>query len=61
MLKPLVWHIDYILKIQIAFHGIDVSENEVLLDGSDAPVRIDAEALLSSEVLTPAAVLNKVK
>lgn len=33
----------------------------MLLDGGEAPVRIDARALLSSEELAPAAVLNKVK
>ena len=33
----------------------------MVLDGSEAPVRIDAETLLSSEKLAPAAFLNKVK
>lgn len=42
------------------FHGIDVNRGEVLLDGSEAPTRIDAEALLASEKLVPAALLNKV-
>lgn len=43
------------------FRGIHISKEEVVLDGSEAPVRIDAEALLSTEKLVPSAVLNKVK
>lgn len=43
------------------FHGININKEEVVLDGSEAPIRIDAKALLSSEKLAPAAVLNKVK
>lgn len=46
---------------QFVFHGIEVNKDEVLLDGSEAPVRIDAEALLAAEKLAPAAVLNKVR
>lgn len=49
-----------ILYLQIAFHGIDVSTDEVVLDGSEAPVRLEAQALLSSEKLAPTANLNKV-
>lgn len=48
-------------SFQIEFHGINIHKEEVLLDGSEAPVRIDVEALLASERLAPAAVLNKVK
>lgn len=51
----------YIVFFKIAFHGIDVKKEELILDGSEAPLRIDAEALLASENLSPAAVLNKVK
>ena len=43
------------------FHGININKEEVVLDGSEAPSRIDAEALLASEKLAPAALLNKVK
>jgi tripeptidyl-peptidase-2 len=43
------------------FHGIAINKEEIILDGSEAPVRIAAEALLSSEKLAPAAILNKVK
>ena len=32
----------------------------MILDGSEAPVRIEAQALLSSEKLAPTAKLNKV-
>lgn len=41
------------------FHGIKVNQ-DVILDGSDAPVRIDTETLLVSEELAPVAILNKV-
>lgn len=43
------------------FHGIDINKDEVILDGSEAPVRIDVEALLASEKLAPAAILNKAR
>lgn len=46
---------------KIAFHGINVKKEEVILDGSDAPLRIDTEALLASENISPAAILNKVE
>lgn len=42
------------------FHGIKVNQGEIVLDGSEAPVRIDAETLLASEKLAPVAFLNKV-
>lgn len=47
-------------NFQIVFHGIKVSQEEIVLDGSDAPVRVDAEALLASEKLAPVANLIKV-
>ncbi|KAK1382100.1 hypothetical protein POM88_019835 [Heracleum sosnowskyi] len=47
--------------ISIAFHGININKEEVVLDGSEAHVRIDAQALLSSETLVPAAVLNQMR
>lgn len=46
---------------QIVFHGININKDEVVLDGSEAPIRIEAESLLASEELAPAAILNKVK
>ncbi|XP_051137979.1 tripeptidyl-peptidase 2 [Andrographis paniculata] len=46
---------------EIAFHGVIANKEEIILDGSEAPVRIDAEALVSLERLAPAAVLNKVR
>ncbi|KAL0371710.1 UNVERIFIED_CONTAM: Tripeptidyl-peptidase 2 [Sesamum calycinum] len=49
------------VDFEIAFHGININKDEIILDGSEAPVRIDAEALLSLENLAPAAVLNKVR
>lgn len=50
-----------VVDFEIAFHGININKEEVVLDGSEAPVRIDAQALLSSETLVPAAVLNKMR
>ncbi|KAA8533720.1 hypothetical protein F0562_031237 [Nyssa sinensis] len=50
-----------IVDFEIGFHGININKEEVVLDGSEAPVRIDAEALLSSEKLVPAAILNKIR
>ncbi|KAK4492767.1 hypothetical protein RD792_000087 [Penstemon davidsonii] len=50
-----------IVNFEVAFHGISINKEEIILDGSEAPQRIDVEALLSLENLTPAAVLNKVR
>ncbi|KAK8511926.1 hypothetical protein V6N12_074615 [Hibiscus sabdariffa] len=50
-----------IVDFEIVFHGIGVNRKEVVLDGSEAPIRIEAEALLASEKLAPAAVLNKIR
>ncbi|KAE9464869.1 hypothetical protein C3L33_03223, partial [Rhododendron williamsianum] len=50
-----------VVDFEIAFHGIDINKDDVLLDGSEAPVRIDAKALLCSEKLAPAAILNKIR
>ncbi|CAK9160937.1 unnamed protein product [Ilex paraguariensis] len=54
-------HETTIVDFEIGFHGISINKEEVVLDGSEAPVRIDAEALLSSEKLLPAAILNKIR
>ncbi|KAF5731190.1 Tripeptidyl peptidase ii [Tripterygium wilfordii] len=54
-------HETTIVDFEIVFHGIDVNKEEVLLDGSEAPIRIDAEALLASEKLSPSAMLNKIR
>uniref|UniRef100_A0A5B6YUZ2 Tripeptidyl-peptidase 2 n=1 Tax=Davidia involucrata TaxID=16924 RepID=A0A5B6YUZ2_DAVIN len=54
-------HETTIVDFEIGFHGININKDEVVLDGSEAPVRIDAEALLSSEKLVPAAILNKIR
>lgn len=48
------------IKCQVVFHGVQVNQEEIVLDGSEAPLRIDAEALLASEKLAPVAILNKV-
>ncbi|KAL9662725.1 hypothetical protein QQ045_027559 [Rhodiola kirilowii] len=50
-----------VVDFEIVFHGINVNKNEVLFDGSEGPVRIDAEAQLSSERLAPVASLNKLR
>ncbi|XP_027189528.1 tripeptidyl-peptidase 2 isoform X2 [Cicer arietinum] len=49
------------VDLKIVFHGIKVSQEEIVLDGSDAPVRVDAEALLASEKLAPVANLIKIR
>ncbi|XP_027110305.2 tripeptidyl-peptidase 2 isoform X1 [Coffea arabica] len=54
-------HEPTIVDFEIGFHGINTNKGEVVLDGSDAPVRIDADGLLASEKLVPAAMLNKVR
>ncbi|GLT35948.1 hypothetical protein SLA2020_103570 [Shorea laevis] len=54
-------HETTIVDFEIVFHGIGINKEEVILDGSEAPIRVDAEALLASEKLAPAAVLNKIR
>ncbi|XP_027363708.1 tripeptidyl-peptidase 2-like isoform X2 [Abrus precatorius] len=49
------------VDLEVVFHGITVNQEEIVLDGSEAPVRIDAEALLASEKLAPVAILNKIR
>ncbi|KAK7270488.1 hypothetical protein RIF29_23667 [Crotalaria pallida] len=49
------------VDLELVFHGVKVNQEEVVLDGSEAPVRIDAEALLASEKLAPVAILNKIR
>ncbi|ESQ55302.1 hypothetical protein EUTSA_v10024222mg [Eutrema salsugineum] len=50
-----------IVDFEIAFHGIGVNKEELILDGSEAPIKVEAEALLASEKLVPIAVLNKIR
>ncbi|KAF3432977.1 hypothetical protein FNV43_RR24079 [Rhamnella rubrinervis] len=54
-------HETTIVDFEIVFHGISIDKKEVVLDGSEAPIKIDAEALLASERLAPSAILNKVR
>ncbi|XP_022724563.1 tripeptidyl-peptidase 2-like isoform X2 [Durio zibethinus] len=54
-------HETTIVDFEIVFHGIGVNRTEVVLDGSEAPIRIEAEALLALEKLAPSAVLNKIR
>ncbi|KAJ6876302.1 tripeptidyl-peptidase 2-like isoform X2 [Populus alba x Populus x berolinensis] len=54
-------HETTIVDFEILFHGIAINKEEIILDGSEAPIRIDAEALLSSENLVPVAILNKIR
>ncbi|KAL5069857.1 hypothetical protein RYX36_020744 [Vicia faba] len=49
------------VDLKVVFHGVKASQEEIILDGSEAPVRVDAEALLASEKLTPVANLNKIR
>ncbi|KAK9724622.1 hypothetical protein RND81_05G087400 [Saponaria officinalis] len=50
-----------IVDFEIEFHGVSVSNEELILGGSEAPVRIDVGSLLSSENLVPLASLKKVR
>ncbi|KAK1307536.1 hypothetical protein QJS10_CPA09g01678 [Acorus calamus] len=50
-----------VVNFEIEFHGISSHKAAVTLDGSEAPVRIDTKALISSEKLVPAANLMKVR
>ncbi|XWS50506.1 hypothetical protein CRYUN_Cryun12cG0092700 [Craigia yunnanensis] len=54
-------HETTIVDFEIVFHGIGVNRTELVLDGSEAPIRIEAEALLASEKLVPTAFLNKIR
>ncbi|KAL9317577.1 hypothetical protein ACSQ67_014094 [Phaseolus vulgaris] len=49
------------VDLEVMFHGIKVNQEEIVLDGSEAPIRIDAEALLASEKLAPVGILNKIR
>ncbi|KAL9240459.1 hypothetical protein vseg_014675 [Gypsophila vaccaria] len=50
-----------IVDFEIEFHGISISNEELVIGGSEAPVRIDAGSLVSSENLVPSASLKKVR
>ncbi|XP_074282195.1 tripeptidyl-peptidase 2 [Silene latifolia] len=50
-----------IVDFEIEFHGVSISNEELMLGGSDAPVKVDVGSLLSSENLVPSASLNKVR
>ncbi|XP_037496420.1 tripeptidyl-peptidase 2 isoform X2 [Jatropha curcas] len=54
-------HETAIIDFEIVFHGIDINKEDIMLDGSEAPVRIDAEAVLASEKLVPAAILSEIR
>ncbi|XVE58530.1 hypothetical protein DITRI_Ditri04bG0176600 [Diplodiscus trichospermus] len=54
-------HETTIVDFEIVFRGIGVNPTKLVLDGSEAPIRIEAEALLASEKLAPTAVLNKIR
>jgi hypothetical protein len=45
---------------QIEFHGLLASHTEVLVNGSEGATRIDVKAALTTEELSPSAILNKV-
>ncbi|KMT16382.1 hypothetical protein BVRB_3g055270 [Beta vulgaris subsp. vulgaris] len=49
------------VDFEIAFHGFKVKNEEIILCGSEAPVRIDVGSLLSSEKLVPSAMLKKIR
>ncbi|XP_042510355.1 tripeptidyl-peptidase 2 [Macadamia integrifolia] len=54
-------HETTIVDFEVGFHGISINKESVIFYGSEAPIRIDAKALLSSEKLAPAAILDKIR
>ncbi|KAK1289335.1 hypothetical protein QJS10_CPB18g01565 [Acorus calamus] len=54
-------HESTMVNFKIEFHGISVLNDAVILDGSEAPIRIDVKALISSEKLVPAATLTTMR
>ncbi|KAG6481698.1 hypothetical protein ZIOFF_058317 [Zingiber officinale] len=48
-----------LVDFEIAFHGIIINQESLMLDGSEAPVRVSARSLLAAEKLLPASTLNK--
>lgn len=54
-------HETTMVDFEVEFHGVTVNNEEILLDGSEAPVRICVGGLLSSEKLVPSAILKKVR
>ncbi|KAG0480500.1 hypothetical protein HPP92_011358 [Vanilla planifolia] len=46
---------------EIVFHGINISRDIVVFDGSEASIRLEAKTLLASEDLVPSATLTKIK
>ncbi|KAG0483011.1 hypothetical protein HPP92_011095 [Vanilla planifolia] len=49
------------VNFEIVFHGINISRDIVVFDGSEAAVRLEAKTLLASEKLVPSATLTKIK
>ncbi|XP_039137990.1 tripeptidyl-peptidase 2 isoform X1 [Dioscorea cayenensis subsp. rotundata] len=50
-----------VVDFEVVFHGINIEQGAVVLDGSEAPKRLLVKSLLASEKLVPMANLNKVK
>ncbi|XP_068645593.1 tripeptidyl-peptidase 2 isoform X2 [Aristolochia californica] len=49
------------VDFEIQFHGVNINQEKLTFDGSEAPIRLDAKALSSTENLEPIAVLNKIR
>ena len=49
------------MHVQIEFHGMSIKNEEIILGGSEAPIRVEVGGVLSSETLTPSAILKKVE
>ncbi|WOL10116.1 tripeptidyl-peptidase 2 [Canna indica] len=54
-------HEPTLVDFEVVFHGINISQESLVLDGSEAPTRVVARSLLASEKLVPAATLDKIK
>ncbi|KAL2324539.1 hypothetical protein Fmac_023597 [Flemingia macrophylla] len=49
------------VDLEVVFHGIKINQEEILLDGSEAPIKLDVEAPLATEKLAPVAILDKIR
>ncbi|KAG9441237.1 hypothetical protein H6P81_017091 [Aristolochia fimbriata] len=49
------------VDFEIQFHGVNINLEKLTFDGSEAPIRVAAKALSSTEKLEPTAILNKIR
>lgn len=54
-------HLPATADIEIEYHSLLASNNEVVFKGSEATARVDVRAALGTEQLSPSATLNKIR